>query len=338
MGHETLDARGAGVTELLKKLGALALLPLSVLPVVLSLPKVEDEYAQFEDAYLDRDALPAPEVAGRDWKPVRVPGGRVPVIVYHGIEERPTSPYSTTPSEFARQMAMLDELGFETIGIETYSRWSGGEEVELPDKPVLVTFDDGRLDSFRGADAVLERHGFRVTMFAISGESGERGGFYSIWDELLEMRDSGRWDIQLHAGHGHHTVPTGPRSEGAFYANRTWNGPEAGLESFPAARDRIIGDILWGKQEMRDRLPGFEPHAFAVPLGEFGQRSTNDRRIPEMLRPWLAHQFEVIFVQADDPPFSRPGGATDIVQRFEVRRKTSAEELHDWLGRYGRGR
>lgn len=320
---------------LLKKLATLALLPLSVLPVVLSLPKVEDEYSQFEEAYLNREALPAPEVEPRDWKPVRVPKGRVPVLTYHGIEERPSSPYSITRKEFARQMAMLDELGFRTIGIETYTRWLGGEEVRLPDKPILVTFDDGQLASFRGADAVLERHGFRATMFAIAGEAGERGGFYSTWDELLEMRDSGRWDIQLHAGHGHHPVPAGRRSEGPFYANRVWNGEEAGLEDFGSARDRIIGDILWGMQEMRDHMPGFEPHAFAVPFGDFGQHETNDRRIPEMLRPWMAHQFGAIFVQAADPPFSRPGGATDIVQRFEIQRDTSADELHDWLGRYG---
>ncbi|MEX2195520.1 MAG: polysaccharide deacetylase family protein [Thermoleophilaceae bacterium] len=324
--------------ERLKKLGALALIPLSVVPVVLSVPKVEDEYAQFEDAYLNRDALPAPEVAPRDWEPVRVPGGRVPVLTYHGIEERPSSPYSITRDEFARQMAMLDELGFATIGIETYTRWLGGEDVDLPEKPILVTFDDGQLDSFRGADAVLERHGFEATMFAMSGEAGERGGFYSTWDELLAMRDSGRWHIQLHAGHGHHAVPTGPDSEGPFYANRAWNGAEAGLESFGSARDRIIGDILWGKREMRDQMPGFESHAFAVPFSEFGQHHTNDRRIPEMLRPWLAHQFEVIFVQSEDPPFSRAGGATDMVFRFEIRRDTSTEELHDWLGRYGSGR
>jgi hypothetical protein len=323
------------VIDLLKKLGALALLPLSVLPVVLSLPKVEDEYAQFEEAYLNREALPAPGVEDRDWKPVRVPEGRVPVLTYHGIEDRPSSPYSITRKEFARQMAMLDELGFRTIGIETYTRWLEGEEVRLPDKPILVTFDDGQLDSFRGADAVLERHRFRATMFAIAGESGERGGFYSTWDELLQMRDSGRWDIQLHAGHGHHPVPTGPNSEGPYYANRVWNGREAGLEDFGAARDRIIGDILWGMQEMRDHMRDFQPHAFAVPFGDFGQHETNDRRIPAMLRPWMAHQFRVIFVQAADPPFSRPGGATEIVQRFEVQRDTSADEVHDWLGRYG---
>lgn len=326
------------VTALLKKAAAVALLPLSVLPVVLSLPKVEDEYEQFEEAYLHREALPAPDVERRGWPAVRVPRGRVPVLVYHGVEERPTSPFSTSRREFARQMAMLDELGFRTLSIETYVRWLAGERVRLPRKPVLVTFDDGRVDSFRGADAVLERHRFRATMFAVAGEAGERGGFYSTWDELADMRDSGRWDIQLHAGHGHHPVPTGRRSEGAYYANRVWNGPDAGLEEFAAARERIVGDILWGKQEMADNMPGFRPDAFAVPFGDFGQHETNDERIPRMLRPWLAHQFQAIFVQAADPPFSRPGNATDIVRRFEIQRDTDAADLHGWLSRYGRGR
>lgn len=324
-----------------RRLAALALLPLSIVPIVASLPKVEDEYQQFEERYLNREALPASRVRAPDVPPVDVPEGRIPVLTYHGIEgPEPSSPYSISQEAFARQMAMLDELGFETVDVETYARWIDGEDVELPDKPLLLTFDDGRLDSFRGGDAVLERHGFSAVMFAIAGEAGTQSGFYSTWDELREMADSGRWEIQLHAGHGHHGVPTGPgrHDEGAFYANRVWNGDEAGLESFDAARDRIIGDLAWGEEQAAANMPGFRPHLFAVPFGEFGQHETNDERIPRMLRPYLAHEFRAIFVQATDPPFSRPGGATHIVQRFEVRRSTRTSELYDWLSRYDRER
>ena len=92
MGHEALDPRGAGVIDALKKLATVALLPLSLLPVVLGLPKVEEEYEHFRASYVDRDPLPAPEVAARNWAPVRVPAGRVPVVVYHGICLLYTSP------------------------------------------------------------------------------------------------------------------------------------------------------------------------------------------------------------------------------------------------------
>jgi hypothetical protein len=133
-------------------------------------------------------------------------------------------------------------------------------------------------------------------------------------------------------------VPAGPgrRDEGAFYANRLWHGHEAGLESFDGARDRIVADIAWGREQMASNIPGFEPSLFAVPFGEFGQHETNDERIPRMLRPYLAHEFRVIFVQASDPPFSRPGVATHLVKRFEVRRSTGADDLYDWLSRYDR--
>ena len=65
-------------------------------------------------------------------------------------------------------LAALDAAGFHTLDAETYARFARGEDVALPSRPVLVTFDDGRLDSFRGADAVLERYGMRATMFAIA--------------------------------------------------------------------------------------------------------------------------------------------------------------------------
>lgn len=318
---------------MLRRLAALALIPLSIVPVVASLPQVEDEYDEFAGRFLNREALPAPEVRlDRGYAPVQVPRGTVPVLLYHGIEERGSS-YSIARDEFARQMEMLDRAGFRTIGIDTYTRWLHGKRVRLPRRPLLLTFDDGRLDSFRGADAVLQQHGFRAVMFAIAGHAKEEGSFYSTWDELRAMARSGRWDVQLHAARGHTQVPLDGRGRsGPFYANRIWQAGK--LESFAAARDRIIGDLTDAELEFRRYLPGFRRFAFAVPFGDFGQLRTNDGRIPRMLRPWMAHEFGVTFVQAADAPFSRPGGATEIVRRFEVTRSTSTDDLHRWLSRY----
>lgn len=324
--------------RILRRLAALALLPLSIVPVVFAVPLVEDEYNQFASRFLNREALPAPDVPpARDYAPVRVPRGRVPVLLYHGIGDS-GSRYSISREAFARQMAMIDQAGFETIGIETYARWFRGERVRLPRRPLLLTFDDGRLDSFRGADAVLERRGFRAVMFAMSGEAAQEGSFYLSWQELRQMQESGRWDVQLHAGNAHHAVRVDKRGrEGPFLANRIWREGE-GLERFAAARDRILGDLASAEREFAARIPGFAPYAFAVPFGDYGQRETNDRRIPGLLRPWLAYEFDLTFIQAADPPFTRPGGATEIARRFEVDRSTSMAELYRWLSRYERRR
>ena len=50
-------------------------------------------------------------------------------------------------------MAMLAADGFHAISIAQYARFAGGDVAALPDRPILITFDDGRLDSYQGADA-----------------------------------------------------------------------------------------------------------------------------------------------------------------------------------------
>ena len=42
--------------------------------------------------------------------------------------------------------------GFESISLAQYTRFRRGDSRGLPARPVLITFDDGRLDSYRGAD------------------------------------------------------------------------------------------------------------------------------------------------------------------------------------------
>ena len=55
-------------------------------------------------------------------------------------------------------MAMLAADGFHAISIAQYARFAGGDVTALPDRPILITFDDGLLDSYQGADAILARY------------------------------------------------------------------------------------------------------------------------------------------------------------------------------------
>ena len=163
------------------------------------------------------DAAPAAADA-----PVHNYRGVVPVLVYHGIDPvpRPSEPYSITPAEFARHMAMLAGDGFHAISIAQYARFAGGDVEELPDRPILITFDDGRLDSYQGADAILGRYGMRATMFVITAAANAAKPGYLSWPQLRAMAAGGRWDLQEHAHAGHVRIPTGPGGRtGPYYAN-----------------------------------------------------------------------------------------------------------------------
>ena len=254
--------------------------------------------------------------------------GVVPILVYHGIDiaARPSDPYSITQAEFARQMAMLSANGFQAISIAQYARFAGGEVEELPDRPILITFDDGRLDSYQGADAILARYGMRATMFAITAYAGAAKPGYLSWPQLRAMAAGPQWDVQEHAHAGHVRIPTGPGRTGPYYANLIYrNGTR---ERFSAFKRRVASDILTGGRLMASQIPGFEPLAFAVPYSDYGQHRTNYAPIPAWVSGWLRFTFKSFFVQ-DRRVYNLPGNP--IGQRYGVRSATTTAALHDWL-------
>ena len=249
--------------------------------------------------------------------PVHNYRGVVPVLVYHGIDvaPRPNQPYTIAQAEFERQMAMLARDGFHAISIAQYARFAGGDVAALPDRPILITFDDGLLSSYQGADAILARYGMRATMFVITAYAGAAKPGYLSWPQLRTMAAGGRWDVQEHAHAGHVRIPTGPgRRTGPYYANLIYrNGVR---ERFTAFKRRVSSDILAGRRLLAAQIPGFEPLAFAVPYSDYGQQRTNYAPIPAWESGWLQRTFKVFFVQ-DQRVYNLPGNP--IGQRYGVR-------------------
>ena len=301
----------------------------SIVPVALiALPMAQDEHERFEDRYLDREAIEAPSVKA---PPLDLPGfsGGVPVLAYHGIDE--DSRFSVTQETFAKQMAMLDDAGVETITVDEYVSFLRREEVDLPKRPLLLTFDDGKLSSFRGADAVLSEHDMNAVMYAIASETSEGSEYYLSGDELSGMVESGRWEVQPHAGEGHTEVEIDEQGHtGPSYAYRAFDESE-GLESFAEFGDRVLGDIDAGSATLAEEVDGYGDQTFSFPFGAFGQYGTNDDRIPGFLREELGSRFDALFYQPSGAGFTYPGPSDRVQPRFEVRSGTSAEELGEWL-------
>src|SRR6185503_4715695 len=112
------------------------------------------------------------------------------------------------------------------ISAAQYAAHPGGSAKDLPSRPILITFDDGQLDSYRYADPILRRYGFRATMFVITDPVDKKNPYYL------------RWDLQLHAGAMHSMVRIdGKGTQGAAYANRLWK--DGRLESFAAYQRRV---------------------------------------------------------------------------------------------------
>ncbi|HEX5192840.1 MAG TPA: polysaccharide deacetylase family protein [Solirubrobacteraceae bacterium] len=308
-------------------------IPLSILPLVAA-------GLVYVQRHVDRNATAAPTAArSPDCRRMPAPGVRnpvamttashpdgVPVIAYHGIALHGRSPdgYTVTRDQLARQLAALRASGYTAISAATYLRFASGEPVRMPAHPILITFDDGDASSYCGADAILRHTGLRAVMFAIAGRLDTGCTSCLTAAELRRMRASGRWDVAFHAGWGHVQVRAAQGGLGAFYATRE---PR---ESLAHWRARVVRDLEAGGQRLARLVPGAQLRLFAVPYSDVGQEQGQDPRIRRALAQIFRRRFEVSFIQEADPPFARRG-EEGYVDRFEIRRGTTATDLLRWL-------
>ncbi|MCW3004949.1 MAG: hypothetical protein JWQ20_4247 [Conexibacter sp.] len=318
------------LSAMLRRRAALLLLPLSVVPFALVAPVIARSHHAFQRAH-HMGPLP-PVAAGLShaeaarYVRFAAPRRRVPVLVWHGISDAPGA-LVTTRHAFARQLALLKHLGYTAVSTARWAEFRAGRG-RLPAKPILLTFDGGRLDSYRGADRLLEREGMRAAMFVMTKtiENGEEADLR--WAELHRMAGSGRWDIEPRAHAGAVELTVSPDGEQApFYAARRFTRSE-GQESL-AGWERRVGEDLFA---VRDRFAaqGMVPHAFAVPFGDYGQLAGNDPAIPQLLSGLLTRQFGSFFLQGRrGPAFTKPGSGP--AERYLMRHGTDLDQLYRWL-------
>ena len=280
--------------------------------------------------------LPAPEVtltaAEKElWAKLPPDRSTIPVLLYHGIGPESNfsnsgdAPYGVDVQAFATQMTEIRHAGYQTVPLQTFLDFVSGKPVDLPPRPLLLTFDDGRTDSWTGADGILRELHFNAVMFVDVGRVDHGGPEYLTWQELRTAQDSGRWELQLHSGHGHQMIRYGPEPDetGAYYAY------EEPREDFDAWRQRVRSDIEWGQKTLAEQIPAYRPLAFAPPYGNYGQDGTNDERIPGDLLGWLTQRYRAVFTQ-DRNALARSGSHQPL-GRIQVTRHTTGGELHSML-------
>ncbi len=283
-----------------------------------------------------REPLPAPDVAltteeKQVWAELPPDRSAIPVLLYHGIgaegnfSNASDASYGVDRDDFAKQMTLIRHAGYETIDLRTLIDFVQGKPVDLPPRPLLLTFDDARADSWTGADGILNELGFNAVMFVDVGRVDDGNPEYLTWQELATMQDSGRWALQLHSGKGHvqFQYGSGPEDQGPFYANK-----ERG-EDLDAWRDRVRSDIAWGQEVLADHISAYLPLAFSPPYGSYGQDATNDPRIPADLLGWLTQRYDVVFTQ-DVNARAHPGSRQPL-GRIQVTRETTGGSLPEML-------
>lgn len=138
----------------------------------------------------------------------------VPVLMWHNLAEESSGDMTISVDTFRAQIEALHEAGFKTVSLQQlYDYVHFG--TELPEKPIVLTFDDGYFSNYEYAFPILQEYDMQATIFAIGvsvGKDTYKDTDHAMTphfgvDEAREMVASGLISVQSHTYDMHQWPP-----------------------------------------------------------------------------------------------------------------------------------
>jgi peptidoglycan/xylan/chitin deacetylase (PgdA/CDA1 family) len=197
---------------------------------------------------------------------------------------------SVTPENLDHQMAWLAENNYTPITLKEllYHLRLGWP---LPEKPVVLTFDDGYVDAYENAFPILLKYGFVATFFVITDHMTFDNPNHATWDQVVQMREAGM-DIQSHS------------------------------RSHPDLRHQPQEELLWqilGSKEAIEARMDQEVRFFCYPAGRF---DTNTIQALQQYGYWAAVTTQYGATHSSDDLFTLKRirvRATDTIADFAAK-------------------
>lgn len=196
--------------------------------------------------------------------------GYIPVLMYHHFEPDISLSTVVDPDLFREQMVYLKSLGYETITVTDIQLfYEQGQP--LPDKPLLITMDDGYLSNYTYAYPILKELDMKATIFIVVDNAFNDDNLWLKhfdWDQAREMVDSGVIDIQSHTYNSHYKVKDKKGNEKPILTTRIWDSEKKILETEDNYKLRIREDLEKSKETIEAEL-GTSVTALSPPYGAY---------------------------------------------------------------------
>lgn len=243
--------------------------------------------------------------------------GEAVVLMYHHIatdEEIDSGIYDGNnaivgESQYEEEMKYLAENGYTTLLVsELAAILENG--LDMPEKAVVITFDDGYESNYTRAYPIMEKYNLKMTIgivvkstedleYDIANEASDisLGLPHVTFEQCREMIASGLVEIGSHSYDGHIYVDIDAEgTQGKFFVARMWLEDEGRIETYQEYVDRITYDVSKSKLMLEQEL-GVEIKYFVYPYG-----TTNDVMVGVLERAGysIAITTKSGFVTSDD--------------------------------------
>jgi len=191
----------------------------------------------------------------------------VPIIMYHHVKNTGLGKDVISPYEFESDLIYLTENNYNTITMTDLINYVYYDE-ELPENPIILTFDDGLYNTYKNVFPLLKKYNKKIVL-SIIGKSvddfskvNDKNISYAhlTWDEIKEMAESGLVEIQNHSYNLHKV------SNGRYGCYQKRN------ESFIRYEELLTQDILTLQEKVKEYI-NFEPNTFTYPYGKYNENT-----------------------------------------------------------------
>jgi len=152
----------------------------------------------------------------------------VPIIMYHALEAAPSNKWEITTADFESDLKYLAQHGYTAVVMQDLIDFVHNGR-PLPDKPIVLSFDDGRSPTITIITELLTKYNAKASMAIIGAETDKythikktkkiKKNPHMTWEEVQTAAQSGVIEISSHTYdlHGHNGAKKRRgESEGAY--------------------------------------------------------------------------------------------------------------------------
>ena len=191
----------------------------------------------------------------------------LPILMYHEVKPYKTGKDVITPYEMESDLEFFRENHYTTITMTDLIDYVYSGK-PLPEKPVILSFDDGYLNNFIYVFPLLKKYDMKIVLSIIGKNTDDFTRIpdhnldYShvTWNQINEMKNSGLVEIQNHT-YDMHKI-TGKRF-----------GCKKGKNESLAQYEQVLTDDIEKLQKEISLHTGFIPNTFAYPYGQISRES-----------------------------------------------------------------